>query len=174
MYNLVQPDDSLHHHSFTRKPRRRNYTFTLRLTSMIDIFTILLIFLLKNYSTEGQIMTTPKEINLPVSTATKVPSGSSIILISSEWIMVDGRPLESMNKITSDKKLLLNNLYEDLKAKRILAESVAKLDDRMAFRGEITVQGDENIPFLILKRVMYTCGQVGYNNILLAVTSNAE
>jgi len=141
---------------------------------MIDVFTILLIFLLKNFSTEGQIMSTSNDIILPVSTATKVPSASSIISISPEWIMVDGRPLESMNKITSDKKLLLNNLYEDLKAKRILAESVANLDDRMAFRGEITVQGDENIPFLILKRVMYTCGQVGYNNILLAVTSSTE
>jgi len=174
MYNLVQSDDSLHHHSFTLKPRRKQNTFTLRLTSMIDVFTILLIFLLKNFSTEGQIMSTSNDIILPVSTATKVPSASSIILISSEWIMVDGRPLESINKITNDKTLLLNNLYEDLKAKRILTESVANLDDRMAFRGEITVQGDENIPFLILKRVMYTCGQVGYNNILLAVTSSTE
>ena len=119
-------------------------------------------------------MSTSNDIILPVSTATKVPSASSIILISSEWIMVDGRPLESINKITNDKTLLLNNLYEDLKAKRILTESVANLDDRMAFRGEITVLGDENIPFLILKRVMYTCGQVGYNNILLAVTSSTE
>ena len=174
MYNLVQSDDPLHHHSLTYKPRRRRHSFTLRLTSMIDVFTILLIFLLKNYSTEGQIMTTSKDIILPVSSATKAPTVSSIVMINSDWILVDGRPLESINKIINDNSLLLNNLYEDLKAKRILAESAAKLDERMVFRGEITIQGDENIPFQILKRVMYTCGQVGYNNILLAVTSNVE
>ena len=119
-------------------------------------------------------MTTSKDIILPVSSATKAPTVSSIVMINSDWILVDGRPLESINKIINDNSLLLNNLYEDLKAKRILAESAAKLDERMVFRGEITVQGDENIPFQILKRVMYTCGQVGYNNILLAVTSNVE
>lgn len=174
MYNLVQSDDPLHHHSFMRKPRRRSHTFQLRLTSMIDIFTILLIFLLKNFSTEGQMMTTSNDIILPVSSATKSPQASSIVMINSDWILVDGKPLESMQKIINDNSLILSNLYEDLKAKRILAEKAASLDERMAFRGDITVQGDENIPFQILKRVMYTCGQVGYNNILLAVTSNVE
>ena len=174
MYNLVQPDDPVHHLSFSRKPRKRSLTFSLRLTSMIDVFTILLIFLLKNFSAEGQIFTTPKDVTLPVSSATDVPYTTSVVMITPEWVLVDGKPLQSVQKALSDNSLLLKNLFDDLKAKRILAESVAELDDRMAFKGEITVQGDEAIPFEILKRVMYTCGQVGYNNLLLAVTSEVE
>ena len=174
MYNLVRSDDPLHHHSFARKPRKRSLTFTLRLTSMIDVFTILLIFLLKNFSAEGQIFTTPKDVTLPVSSSTDAPITTSVLMVTADWILVDGKPLESVQKNLRDNSLLLKNLYEDLKAKRILAESAANLDDRMAFKGEITVQGDEDIPFEILKRVMYTCGQVGYNNLLLAVTTEVE
>lgn len=141
---------------------------------MIDIFTILLIFLLKNFTAEGQILTTADDLTLPVSSAINPPSTTSIVTITKEWILVDGKPLEALKRAASDKALLLNNLFEDLKAKRILTESAANLDNRMAFRGEITIQGDEEIPFEILKRVMYTCGQVGYNNILLAVASEPQ
>jgi len=174
MYNLIQSADSEHHHSFVRKPRRREPTFTLRLTSMIDVFTILLVFLLKSYSADGQIMTVSKELSLPISTSIKSPETSSIIMITEKMILVDGRPLMSVKDAIESKNLRLENLYKDLRAKRLMAESVSQLDEKMAFRGDITIQGDSKIPFEVLKRVMYTCGQVGYNNMLLAVTSTAQ
>ncbi len=175
MYRLVNSDDPFHHHTgLTRKPRKRNATFVLRLTSMIDVFTILLVFLLKNFSAEGQILSVSENLTLPVSSSIKDPKTTSVIMITTKWILVDGRPLETLQNVLNSDKLLIKNLYEDLRAKRILAESVAGLDERMEFRGEIPIQGDENIPFEILKRVMYTCGQVGYNDMLLAVTSNGE
>jgi biopolymer transport protein ExbD len=141
---------------------------------MIDVFTILLVFLLKNFSTEGQILSVSPDLSLPVSTSTKSPRTTSVIMITPEWILVDGRPLERVQNVLNSPNLLIKNLFEDLRAKRLLAESVSALDHRMAFKGEITIQGDENIPFEVLKRVMYTCGQVGYNDMLLAVTSSAE
>ncbi len=174
MYNLIQSGNSEHHHSFVRKARRREPTFTLRLTSMIDVFTILLVFLLKSYSAEGQMMSVSKELSLPVSTSIKSPETSSIIMITEKMILVDGRPLMSVKDAIESKNLRLENLYKDLRAKRLMAESVSQLDEKMAFRGDITIQGDSKIPFEVLKKVMYTCGQVGYNNMLLAVTSTAE
>jgi biopolymer transport protein ExbD len=174
MYNLIQSTNSGQHRSFVKKPKRRNPSFSLRLTSMIDVFTILLVFLLKSYSAEGQIMSVAPDLSLPVSTATKDPMTSSVISITTDLVLVDGRPLLSVKKAVASDTLLLKNLYNDLRAKRIMAESVSNLDERMAFRGEITIQGDEDIPFEILKKVMYTCGQVGYNNILLAVTTTTE
>jgi len=175
MYQLIRQDDPIHHHgSVIRRPRRRQATFTLRLTSMIDVFTILLVFLLKNFSAEGQILSVSPDLTLPVSSASKPPVTASVIMITPKWILVDGRPLASVKKVLASKKLTIKNLYEDLRAKRLMAESVANLDERMAFSGEITIQGDENIPFEILKRVMFTCGQVGYNNIMLAVTSTTQ
>lgn len=174
MYKLIQSGNSQHHHSFVKKPRRRDLTFTLRLTSMIDVFTILLVFLLKSYSAEGQIMTITRDLNLPVSTSTKNPVTASVIIITPELILLDGTPLLSVKEALANESLRLGNLYEDLRAKRILAESVSNLSDQMSFKGEITIQGDANIPFEVLKKVMYTCGKVGYNNILLAVTSSVE
>lgn len=174
MYNLIQSGNSEHHHSFVRKPRRRDPTFTLRLTSMIDVFTILLVFLLKSYSAEGQIMSVSKDLSLPVSTSIKTPETSSIIMITEKMILVDGRPLMSVKDAIESKNLRLENLYKDLRAKRLMSESVSQLTEKMAFTGDITIQGDSKIPFEVLKRVMYTCGQVGYNNMLLAVTSTAQ
>ena len=174
MYNLIISNNSQQHHSFVRKPRRRELAFTLRLTSMIDVFTILLVFLLKSYSAEGQIMTISDELRLPVSSASKTPTTSSIIVITSELILIDGNALEKVENVINSEKLEIDNLYQDLLIKRGVAEQVSNISESMAFKGEITIQGDENIPFEVLKKVMYTCGQTGYNNILLAVTSTAE
>lgn len=171
MYKLIQSNDSRRHQSFIKKPRRRELNFSLRLTSMIDVFTILLVFLLKSYSAEGQITTIAPDLNLPVSTSEQIPKTASVVIITPEWILVDGRPLLSVKDALESETLRLDNLFEDLRAKRIMAESAFNIDNRMAFSGEIMIQGDSNTPFEILKRVMFTCGQVGYNNMLLAVTT---
>lgn len=174
MYNLVLKTNNRHHRSLVKKPRRRDLTFTLRLTSMIDVFTILLVFLLKSYSAEGQIMTPTKELTLPVSTATKNPETSSIIVVTPELLLVDGTAISSVQDVINSEGLKIENLFLDLSAKRKMIEATSNLSDRIAFKGEITIQGDANIPFEVLKKVMFTCGRVGYNNILLAVTSTEE
>lgn len=174
MYNLVAKQNGQHHRSFVKKPRRRDLTFTLRLTSMIDVFTILLVFLLKSYSAEGQIMTPTKELTLPVSSATNPPETSSIIVVTPELILVDGTAITTIQDVIDNEGLRIENLFLDLSAKRKMIEATSNLSDQMTFKGEITIQGDANIPFEILKKVMFTCGRVGYNNILLAVTTTAE
>jgi biopolymer transport protein ExbD len=141
---------------------------------MIDVFTILLVFLLKSYSAEGQIMTITDELTLPVSTASKIPTTSSVIVITPKIILIDGNPLVNVEDVLNSDKLEIGKLYTDLLVKRRVAERVSDINQSMSFKGEITIQGDENIPFEILKKVMYTCGQTGYNNILLAVTSTTE
>jgi biopolymer transport protein ExbD len=146
-------------------------TFALRLTSMIDMFTILLVFLLKSYSAEGQIMTITKDLRLPESTASKPPSVTSVVAITNEWILLDGRPVEELKNIQDENTLLINNLYEELKRLRALTEGIGQLSETMGgFKGTIAIQGDKELPFNLLKKVMLTCGQVGYNNMLLAVT----
>ena len=174
MYNLISKANGQHHSSFVKKPRRRNSTFTLRLTSMIDVFTILLVFLLKSYSAEGQIMTPTNDLTLPISSATKTPETSSIIVVTPELILVDGTALTTVKEVINSEGLRIENLFLDLNAKRRMIEATANLSDQMKFKGEITIQGDANIPFEVLKKVMFTCGRVGYNNILLAVTTTAE
>ncbi len=153
-----------------RGKRRRAPTFTLRLTSMIDMFTILLVFLLKSFSAEGQIMTVAKDLRLPESTAQKPPETASVIVVTRDWILLDGNKVTRTQDVAAAKSVLIKPLHDRLVQLRRLTEKIASLSPDMQFTGNIAIQGDKAIPFEVLKKIMYTCGSVGYNNMLLAVT----
>ncbi len=150
--------------------RSKRGSFTLRLTSMIDMFTILLVFLLKSYSAEGQIVTVSKDLHLPESTSELAPKVTSVIYVTSEWILLDGRPVEKIENILSTNNLLIEKLHDSLLQLRAITEGIGGISDQMkGFQGQIAIQGDKEITFDLLKRIMLTCGQVGYNNMLLTV-----
>jgi len=149
--------------------RTRGSDLRLRLTSMIDMFTILLVFLLKSYSAEGQIVTIAKDLRLPDSTAEKPPVATPIIIVTQDWLLLDDEQLISIKKLAYGKRLEIRPLRARLVQKRRLAEKLGTMDASLRFKGDITIQGDKEIPFRILKKIMYTCGQTGYNNIHLAV-----
>ena len=145
-------------------------TFALRLTSMIDMFTILLVFLLKSYSADGQIMTVAQDLRLPESTSTTKPPIVSVVAITREWILVDGRPIQRLDEITTGETLLIPTLQSELVRLRQISEGIGQLSQQMqGFRGNIAIQGDQDVTFDLLKRIMLTCGRVGYNDMNLAV-----
>ncbi len=150
--------------------RTKRGTFTLRLTSLIDMFTILLIFLLKSYSAEGQIMSIANDLRLPESTSKIAPKTTSVVAITREWILVDGRPVERLDNIAAGDSLVISPLKQELLKLRRMSEDIGQLSrDMGGFRGDIAIQGDRDMTFNVLKRIMLTCGQVGYNNMHLAV-----
>ncbi len=152
-------------------PRRRarSGTFNLRLTSMIDMFTILLVFLLKSYSAEGQIMTIARDLRLPESTATVPPKTASIVAVTREWILLDGRPIVRNAEVLARAELVIPSLLKELQDLRALTEGIGQLGSVSTFAGNITIQGDRSTPFELLKRVMVTCGRMGYIDMNLAV-----
>ncbi len=152
-----------------RVSRRNHGDLRLRLTSMIDMFTILLVFLLKSYSAEGQIITLSKDLRLPDSTAEKPPISTPIIMATQEWLLLDDEQIVTIDEIVNGKSLTIRPLQAKLAEKKAIAERLGQMDPSLGFKGNITIQGDKEIPFKILKKIMFTCGQVGYNNILLAV-----
>lgn len=144
--------------------------FALRLTSMIDMFTILLVFLLKSYSADGQIMTVAPDLRLPESTSQAKPPVVSVVALTREWILVDGRPVQRLDEIKQDDKLLIPSLQSELVRLRQISEGIGQLSQEMqGFSGTIAIQGDQDTTFDLLKRIMLTCGQVGYNDMNLAV-----
>lgn len=154
----------------TGNKRAQRGSFQLRLTSMIDMFTILLVFLLKSYSAEGQIVTVTKDLKLPVSTSEKLPEVASVISVTNEWILLDGRPIERIDTILSQSDLLIKSLHDELKQLRAITESIGGMSDQMGgFTGKIAIQGDRDIEFALIKRIMLTCGSVSYNNMQLIV-----
>jgi biopolymer transport protein ExbD len=156
--------------NFGAGKKTKRGSFSLRLTSMIDMFTILLVFLLKSYSADGQIMTVAQDLRLPESTSTTKPPVVSVIALTQEWILVDGRPIQRLEEITGDEKLLVSSLQSELMRLRQISEDIGQLSQQMqGFSGTIAIQGDQDVTFDLLKRIMLTCGQVGYNDMNLAV-----
>lgn len=156
--------------AFGSEKRHQPAQVSLKLTSMIDMFTILLVFLLKSFSSSGDIMTVSKDLSLPESTAQKEPIPASVIAVTNEWILLDGKQMIMVDDVAKSDQLLIPDLAEGLRNLRAVSESVGELSMEMGFTGKISIQGDKEIPYHILKRVMFTCGQIGYNDMLLAVT----
>jgi len=158
-------------HLFVVKPRRSKSisAFTLRLTAMIDMFTILLVFLLKSFSVEGEIMSVAKDLRLPESTAQTPPKAAPILVVTNEWIILDGTPVEKVETVMTQRDNIINSLKTQLQQIRAFSESLAQLNANMRFKGNIAIQGDKEIPFGLLKKIMFTCGQVGFNDMLLVV-----
>ncbi|MFQ5633403.1 MAG: ExbD/TolR family protein [bacterium] len=154
----------------SRRVKNRNQQVSLRLTSMIDMFTILLVFLLKSYSAEGQIITVTKDLRLPDSTAEAPPVSTPIVKVTQQMILLDDEPVADVERTYKDNNLEITGLSQILAQKKALSERLGARDANLGFKGNITIQGDKEIEFRILKKIMFTCGKVGYNNIYLAVT----
>ncbi len=158
------------HPSRKRRSRNRLVVATLSLTALMDVFTIILLFLLKSYSAEGDIMSIDSKLILPVSTATEITRSSLLLQVTPEDIIVEGEKIISVKEATAGKEMLVKPLYEKLNEIAKRTEFIAKSNKALNFTGLIVIQGDKRISFRLLEKVMYTSGQAGYNGISLAVT----
>ena len=156
----------------SRHHKRNKAKGTLNMISLMDIFTILVFFLLVS-STSVQDLPSTKTIKLPESIADKLPKETVVIVVGNEDILVQGNKIASVkealrsknDEITSLKNALLNQ------AKRIIVK--ASPDGKPVNR-EVTIMGDKEIPYQLLKKIMYTCTVASYGKISLAVTRKPE
>jgi len=154
---------------------------SLNLNSMMDVMTIVLVFLIKQIDTEGQLVTAAENLVLPNSTSTKTPKEVSLgIVVDQNWVLVDGQQVVQTSAVAEQDPnkdgLLVAALDEVLKEKRetekqaIIARGEA--DDG---GGNIIVQLDKNMSYDVMFKVMATCGASGFTNIWFAVNMlNAE
>jgi biopolymer transport protein ExbD len=152
-----------------RKPRKKP-EIVLRLTSMIDMFTILLVYILINTSSDPEVMAVAADLELPLSSSQKPPKTSSIVAITRSWILVDGKQVITTNQVLASSTLLIPELQAELKQLRAINEKVGEISSQLGFTGKISIQGDRDLDYQVIKKVMFTCGQVGYNDMMLAVT----
>lgn len=149
---------------------RKPSLLTLNITSMLDMFTILIIFLLKSYSAEGIILTIPADLHLPHSTTQSTPEPGLVVEVSRNTLVVDGKILEvDLEAVKNSDQLLVNSLYEHLMIKARQYEEISELNPNAGFTGRLVLEGDREIPFRLLKKILYTCGQAGFINQSLAV-----
>lgn len=141
---------------------------SLNLTSMMDMFTIILVFLIKTYSTEGQLIHPSNTLTLPSSSVENPPEVALDVVISQKSIMVNERFVESMDNVFEHEQLYIPKLGEALLS---YATEAKRIEEQygIRFSGKVTIQGDKNLPFSALVKVMATCGQSEYPNMRLVV-----
>jgi len=140
----------------------------LNLTSMMDMFTIILVFLLKTYSTDGMLIQPSEYLTLPSSSIEKSPEVALDLVISKEWVMVNHEPVEKVDNILANNSLIIETLKEKLS---IYAREAKRMEELYGtkFSGKVTIQGDREIPYKLLVKVMATCGKSEFPNMRLVV-----
>lgn len=153
-----------------RMGRNRKKVTGLNLTSLMDVFTILVFFLLAN-SGSNEVLSPPKEISLPDSVVESKPRETVVIMVNPETILVQG------------ETIVETPLLMEMKSDRVpeISEKLARMEQNIigistktiADSKEITILADRTIPFTVLKKVMSTCTMSGYGKISLAVIQKA-
>jgi biopolymer transport protein ExbD len=153
------------------KHHKRNRGGALNLVSLMDIFTILVFFLLVN-SSDVETLPNSKDLQLPESIAEEKAKESVVILIGEEQIMVQGKPVARVADVMQTQGNDIPALREALKSQNDRVLRRAAQDD-IAGR-EVTIMGDKDIPYRLLKKVMATCTASDYGQISLAVLQKSS
>jgi biopolymer transport protein ExbD len=147
----------------------------LIITSLIDVFVIVLVFLLRSVSSEGNLMTSADNLVLPMSQRSKSPTEVSLTIIGDQkHITVDDKVLMDTEAVRKQDSLLVRVVLDVLTKKREEERKAEVLGLIKEATGKVVVQFDKNTPYDIVTKIMATCGYAGYNNIKFAVTKKNE
>jgi biopolymer transport protein ExbD len=146
--------------------RNRTKAIPINLTSLMDVFTILVFFLLVNSATT-EVLETPKQIKLPDSVVEEKPRETVVIFVSPEEVTIQGDVVVRVADILATRGQNIKPIGEKLAA---LSDNIIGLKTRAVAESlEVTILADRSVPFHVVKKVMSTCTNRGYGHISLAV-----
>ena len=149
-----------------RHHKRNKGTPAFNLVSLMDIFTILVFFLLVNTG-EGEVLPSTKNVDLPESVAEQKPRQNVVVMLTDRDILVQGARVASIDELKTAGTLRIEPLIaalEQQNKRRVLLDTQGK-----EVPPEVTIMGGKDIPYQLLKKVMASCTEAGYGKISLAV-----
>ncbi|MEE8308353.1 MAG: biopolymer transporter ExbD [Gammaproteobacteria bacterium] len=149
-----------------RHHKRHNKGVSLNLVSLMDIFTILVFFLLVS-SSEVEVLPNAKDLKLPESVAEERSRETVVVMVTKDSLLVQGRTIASVSEVLASDSIVIPALRAALQQQtdRVLRQE-AKED---ILNREVTIMGDREIPYKLLKKVMATCTDADYGQLSLAV-----
>lgn len=154
-----------------RMARSKKKIAGLSLVSLMDVFTILVFFLLTN-SSSTEVLSNPKEIALPNSVVESKPRETIVIFVSQDVILLQGEEIMKTKDLLGAKGDIIVRLRDKLIEQR---KNVIGVNTKtVAESKEVTVLADKKIPFKYLKKIMSTSTSAGYGKISLAVIQKAS
>ncbi len=146
--------------------RARNHdSLDMNLVSLIDIFTILIFFLMANAGVE--VLTSSKAVKLPESTVQKAPKETLTIIVNNQDIIVDGRKVAAVADVINTDEDIIGPLKTELELLATVRKSVRANNDSNA--QSITILGDKDIPYRLLRKIMVTAARANFSDIAFAV-----
>ncbi|MCB1998253.1 MAG: biopolymer transporter ExbD [Burkholderiaceae bacterium] len=146
-----------------RKERNRN-SLDMNLVALIDIFTILLFFLLSS-ATELETLVIPRAVALPESTVDQTPKPTVVVLVNAQEIVVDGKTIARTPEVLATEADLIEPLQTELAVLKAAKPEAG---------GTVTIMGDKDIPYRLLRKVMSTCAQAEFTDVAFAVRTRLE
>ena len=153
-----------------RMRRNKGKVAGLNLTALMDVFTILVFFLLF-HSSGSDVLEAPRQIKLPDSVVETKPRETVVIMVSPEVVVVQGEAVIRTPEILADRIDTIAEITERLK--RLEGNIIGISTKTVAESKEVTILADKTIPFKVLKKIMSTCTGSGYGRISLAVIQKA-
>ena len=146
--------------------RNEKRSATLNMVSLMDIFTILVFFLLVN-ATSDEVLPSPKNITLPEAASEKIPVRNLVIAVDNRVIRLQGKAIVTVKDALKGDKSSIKPLYTALK---LASLTVKDISDKKG----VTIMGDQEIPYALLKKIMLTCAGANYTNISFAVNQKGN
>lgn len=147
---------------------------SLTMTSLMDILTTLLFFLLKSFVADGGPGIPPADVTLPESSSREKPEISLVIAVSDKVITLGDQSIVSVADASAREGIYLEELAKSLDAAWSQMEDIAKRRGmEKELEAKITIQGDREMEFDLLQKVMFTCNQSGFDQISLAVVQGS-
>jgi biopolymer transport protein ExbD len=143
----------------------------LNLVSLMDIFTILVFFLLVS-SSNTQQLPSPRDLSLPTSIAKKVPKETLVITITQTQIIVQGRKVADIQEELAKNQPLIPALNDELLFHSQMSVFASEEDKKKG--RPVTIMGDENIPYEMLRKILATCRQANYTLIAFGAVQQVK
>ncbi|MCB0348386.1 MAG: biopolymer transporter ExbD [Bdellovibrionales bacterium] len=158
--------------SVLKRYRVREVHTELNLTAMVDMFTIILVFLVMSTSTSNVQVAPVDGLTLPASTISKEPDEALKLVVTAKALYVDDEKIMDINEGVFDKsqtdakdKNFIRPLYDELEKHAKKAEEIQKSNPELKFTGQYILQADQSLNYSTIKKVIYTSMLAGYADL---------
>jgi len=148
---------------------RKGVNAELNVVPMVDMMTMLVIFLLQQFSSTGEVLYMQRDIKLPDARHGQMIELAPVVAISTHEVVVTGQKVADIADMDRDSGYLnIPALEERLRDEKKRWDFLHQSDPTKKWDGIVNIQADKKVPFRIVKRVMYSCGVAGYFNVNFA------
>jgi biopolymer transport protein ExbD len=140
------------------------------ITPLVDMFVIIVLFLIANFSATGEVLMMTKDIQLPEAVNVKEVEMNPVVMVSDKEVSISGNVVGQTQDLIKEEYLNIPALEEKLRDMKKQFEDLHAMADgnTNAFKGDVNIQAHKDVEFSIIKRVMFSCASAGYNNINFA------